>query len=58
MTYPRDEVTGPYKQEEDQNLQNKLKIDQLDQLKRESEFLEREMERVKTKLQNYNKNLL
>ena len=46
-----DEDSDPYKGEDYRHIQEKPKIDKMGKLKRELEFLERKMQRVKTKLQ-------
>ena len=51
MTYPKDEDSDPYKQDNYGHIQEKPKIDEMGKLKREIEFLEIGMQRVKTKLQ-------
>ena len=51
MTGPKDEDSDPYKWEDYGHKQEKPKVDKMGKLKRELEFLERGMQRVKTKLQ-------
>ena len=47
MTYPRDEDSDPYKQVGYRSIQEIPKIDKMGKLKRELEFLERGLQRVK-----------
>ena len=51
MTYPKDKDSDPYKQEDFRHIQEKPKIDKMGKLRGELEFLERGMQKVKTKLQ-------
>ena len=51
MTDLMDKDSNPCKREDYRHIQEKLKIDKMGKFKRELEFLERGMQRVKTKLQ-------
>ena len=51
MTGPMDENSDPYKREDHRQIQEKPKQDKMGKLKREVEFLEKGMQRVRAKLQ-------
>ena len=51
MRYPQDEDSNPYKQEHYRQRQEKQKSEKMGKLQRELKFLQRNVQRVRTKLQ-------
>ena len=56
MRYPQDEDCNPYKQEDYRPMQEKPKIEKMGKLKRELKFIERNVQRVRTKIQKLQHN--